>query len=398
MLVKELVSFSKLNNKKYSLQFLPYSLLEISKLGKIKFKEKNLKTSIIIDIIHNLILKYFFKKDNSFKLNATVLKEKYGHLYNYYIQFLIENKIIFLEKNYVKGKNSRIYSISQDIIKGEIIRYKNFDRVLLKKYLNRQYQFQIDRNDIINRDIKSKLISDLYSVRIQYDKSIFYLDSLKMNEHDTSIYDRNRYSVEAINENHIFYHFDNYGRMHSNFTILKSFIRKNCLLIDDEETSEIDINNSQPLFLLKLMLENPYKIDKMELELFSILVRNGNYYQYLIDNLKIIDKSKAKELTYKVFFGKNHFNSKYDKYFEKLFPTIHKFIKFYKNENDDYKSLSYTLQRMESNLIFNDVVNTIMIIYPEVKIVTIHDSIIFQKKYYNKILDLFNSKIMSIFD
>ncbi len=125
MLVKELVSFNKLDNKKYSLQFLPYSLLEISKLPKIKFKEKNLKTSIIIDIIHNLILKYFFKKDNSFKLNATVLKEKYGHLYNYYIQFLIENKIIFLEKNYVKGKNSRIYSISQDIIKGNIY---TFDR------------------------------------------------------------------------------------------------------------------------------------------------------------------------------------------------------------------------------------------------------------------------------
>lgn len=388
---------STLKNKRFSLQFLPEKMQLIAKSKKIEYKNKNLKPAYIIDIIHNLILKYYFKKENSFNLNATILKEKYGHLYNYYIQYMIDNKIIELQKNYLKGQNSRVYSIYDDILSGEIHRYKNVDKILLKKYINRYYQFEIDNTNFIPSDIKDKLINDLYSVKIQYDKSIYFLENIKND--DISVYNRNRYSVESINDKHIFYHFDHYGRMHSNFTILKTFIRKNCLLIDGEETCEIDLPNSQPLFLSKLIKDSESRwVNKEELELFSVLVRNGNYYQYLIDNLKLKNKSEAKELTYKVLFGKNHETSKWDKYFEKLFPTIHLFIKLYKKEHNDYKVLAYTLQRMESKLIFGDIIKTIMIVNPEISVVTVHDSIIIQKKYKDFVTSVFNSKIFNNFD
>jgi hypothetical protein len=385
-----------LKNKRFSLQFLPQKMQFIANSKKIQFKNKNLKPSYIIDIIHNLILKYYFKKENSFNLNATILKEKYGHLYNYYIQYMIDNKIIELRKNYLKGQNSRVYSICEDILADEIHRYKNIDKILLKKYINRYYQFEIDNTDFIPSNIKDKLINDLYSVKIQYDKSIYFLENIKND--DISVYNRNRYSVESINDKHIFYHFDHYGRMHSNFTILKTFIRKNCLLIEGEETCEIDLPNSQPLFLSKLIKDSESRwVNKEELNLFSILVRNGNYYQYLIDNLKLKNKSEAKELTYKVLFGKNHKNSKWDKLFEKLFPTIHFFIKLYKKEHNDYKVLAYTLQRMESNLIFGQIINTIMIVKPDINIVTVHDSIIIQKRYKDFVTSVFNSKIFDNF-
>ena len=92
---------STLKNKRFSLQFLPEKMQFIAKSKKIQFKNKNLKPSYLIDLIHNLILKYYFKKENSFNLNATILKEKYGHLYNYYIQYLIDNNILQLQKNYL---------------------------------------------------------------------------------------------------------------------------------------------------------------------------------------------------------------------------------------------------------------------------------------------------------
>ena len=79
-----------LESKKCSLQFLPLSLEEISKSKNFTYKSKNLKTAYLIDIIHNLILKYYFKKENKFNLMASILKEKYGHLYNYYMNFLID--------------------------------------------------------------------------------------------------------------------------------------------------------------------------------------------------------------------------------------------------------------------------------------------------------------------
>ena len=384
-------------NKKNSLQFLPDILLDISESKNFFYKNQKLKSEYLIDIVHNLLLKYYFKKENSFTLSSVILKDKYGYLYNYYIDYLKEQNILILQKNYLKGSNSRIYNLNESIFSGNIHRYRNNDKVLLKKYITKHLQFELDKNCIIDKNIKKKLINDLYSVRIDIERSIFYLDSLK-NE-DIDIYNRNRYSVEAINDKHIFYHFDSYGRMHTNFTILKSFIRKNCLLIDDEETCEIDINNSQPLFLSKLILDSNTKwIKPDEFNLFFLLVKNGTYYQYIIDNLNLKNKSDAKELTYKVFFGQNRDNSKYDKLFSSLFPTIHNFIKLYKKEHNDYRILAYDLQKAESNLIFNNIIRKVMIFNPDIKIITVHDSIIIPKKWKKEVSNIFYQEIFDNFD
>jgi len=384
-----------LKSKKFSLQFLPKSLYEISKVKKIVFKGRNLKTSYLIDIIHNMILKYYFKKNNHFPLNAIVLKERYGHLYNYYVRYLEVNKFIALKTQYKKGKTSRIYMLSHDILGGEILRYKNIDKILLKKYIKRN--FNVKSNDgLIPKDIKDKLVVDLYRSSIEHDKCMWYLNSLKC-ERD-SIYERNKYSVDSIKENHIFYHFDYYGRMHTNFTILKSFIRKNCLLLDGEKTCEFDVPNSQPLFLSKLISDSGTRwVDDGEFKLFCGLLKNGNFYKYLLDNCELVLVNDAKEMTYKVFFGKNHKNSKSDKDFSKLFPTIHHFIKLYKQEHGDYRVLAYSLQKMESDFIFKDVISRIISIDDSVPLITVHDSIITNHSNRNIVERIFNNRLDSYF-
>ncbi len=229
---------SKLQDKKYSIQFLPDCLLNLSSNKKFIHRQRNLKTSYVIDLVHNLILKYYFKKDNIFNLSSIVLKEKYGHLYNYYVDYLVDSNLLILIKKHNKGKNARIYKLSDKVINGDVTRYKNSDQILLKKYkksICSISEFDVEINPI-EQSVKTKLIEDLFCVDIDYVKSIFFLDSSKQ---DQDIYQKNKYSVESIRDKHIFYHFDNYGRLHTNFTILKSFIRKNCLLIDGEETFEI---------------------------------------------------------------------------------------------------------------------------------------------------------------
>ena len=382
----------KLDTKKYSIQFLPECLSEITNNEFFYHKEAKLKTSYIVDIIHNLLLKYYFKKENSFNLSSIVLKEKYGFRYNYYIDFLLKENLLKLVRNYQKGKNARVYKISDFVINGKINRFKNDDRVLLKKYKNAisQIESQDIKSNSINQDVKKKLVDDLFYVTIQFDKAIFFLDSTLQ---DIDIYNRNKYSVECINDKHIFYHFDNYGRMHTNFTILKSFIRKNCLLIDNEETSEIDIKNSQPLFLNKLIESDGLSIvNKSELELFRILTSTGKFYQYLMDNSDYKQKKLVKEMVYKVLFGKNY-RSKGDDLFKKLFPTIHLFIKEYKKLHNNYKILSHDLQNLESCLIFNKIIKEIMYIYPEIKLITIHDSIVCQTKYKEIVESIFYKHI-----
>jgi hypothetical protein len=250
------------------------------------------------------------------------------------------------------------------------------------------------KSSLIDPFIKEKLVSDLFSVKIEYDRAIFFLDSLK--HQDIDIYNRNIYSVDCINDKHIFYHFDSYGRMHTNYTILKSFIRKNCLLIDGEETCEIDIQNSQPLFLTKLIDIN--MVDKKEFELFRQLTTTGTYYQYVMYQLGETDKKKVKEMTYKVLFGRNIGSSKVDKQFKKLFPTIHQFIKTYKKENEDYRVLAYDLQKAESNLIFNTIIKKINQFYPEIKLITIHDSIVIPKKYREEVNQIFEIELKREFN
>jgi hypothetical protein len=388
----------RIDEKLFSLQFLPECLYGISNIKSLEFNGVKLKTNYLIDIVHTLILKYYFKKENRFALNATVLKDKYGYLYNYYINYLVSNGVLVLKTNYQNGVTSRIYALDENIFVDKIKRYKNFDRVLLKKYKHKFIDMiHIDdtsKSSLIDPFIKEKLVSDLFSVKIEYDRAIFFLDSLK--HQDIDIYNRNIYSVDCINDKHIFYHFDSYGRMHTNYTILKSFIRKNCLLIDGEETCEIDIQNSQPLFLTKLIDIN--MVDKKEFELFRQLTTTGTYYQYVMYQLGETDKKKVKEMTYKVLFGRNIGSSKVDKQFKKLFPTIHQFIKTYKKENEDYRVLAYDLQKAESNLIFNTIIKKINQFYPEIKLITIHDSIVIPKKYREEVNQIFEIELKREFN
>lgn len=384
----------KLESKKSSLQFLPSKMVAMSSSKKFEFNGKTLKTSYAIDIIHNMILKYYFRKDNSFKLHSSILKEKYGHLYSHYMEYLVENGVIEMTGNYLAGRNARIYRIRPDVLKGEIKRYVNTDVTLIKKYRNKVSQVEEGgiNDSLIDADIKAKLVDDLFYVQVDYAKSIFYLDHLK--DRGGEIYNRNVYSVQCVDQKHIFYHFDDYGRMHTNFTILRSFIRKNCLMIDGEPTHEIDIKNSQPLFLTKLIKDSESRwIDSDEFELFQYLTQNGLYYQYVMDCTGTNDKKLVKEWTYRVLFGRNASNSKADKVFASLFPTIHVFIKLYKKEVGNYRLLSHNLQKAESNLIFNKIVRSVMDRIPSVRMVTVHDSIIVQQRYRDAVESIFEEVI-----
>jgi len=386
---------NKIKNKNNLLQFLPKCLFNISCKKVITYRDSRLKVSYLIDIVHSLMLKYYFKQENKFAINAQVLKEKYGFKYKLYIDWLIENEILCLHRNYKAGFTSRIYRLDTKVFRSEIKRFNNTDKFLLKKFKKRVFDTINpieETKSTIDIEVRQKLISDLFSVTIDVERSIFYLDLLKNEDRDN--YNRNIYSIESINSKHLFYHFDNYGRLHTNFTILKSFIRKNCLEIDGESTGEIDIKNSQPLFLWKLIHQHDLLwVDKEEVNFFKNLTLSGNFYEYWGKILEEKNRKLVKQMTYKVLFGLNRHNSKADISFSQIFPTIHKFIKFYKKECGGYKVLAHDLQKAESNLIFNNIIKKINLIYPDIKLITIHDSIIYQKKWHNEVKQIFDAEI-----
>jgi hypothetical protein len=392
MVIEKEIITTKLIEKTSSLQFIPKRLDYLLKDKKTPYNGVNLKKTYLVDIVHNLILRYYFRKENIFSLSSLILKEKYGSNYNYYMDFLVKNEIIVLIKDYFVGKNVRVYKLNETVISGEISRFVNRDRILLKKY--KSTIESIIENDIktnrIDPIIKIRLIEDLFSVQIDFEKSMYFLNNTIQ---DPDVYNKNKYSVESIKDRHIFYHFDSYGRLHTNFTILKSFIRKNCLTINKEETDEIDIKNSQPLFLSKMIDDDSNSnVNTNELNLFKYLTWNGLFYQYIIDNSDISNKKEAKEITYKVIFGKNYSN-KYDRLFKNLFPTIYRFIQVYKNKEGDYRVMSHRLQNLESEFVFNKVIKRVYESYPHIKIFTVHDSIIFSRNYQREIKEIFDQEM-----
>ena len=77
-MVSETSIRKKLKSKERTLQFLPIKMKYLVEQKNILHNNKKIKTAYLVDIIHNLILKYYFKKDNKFTLNSSILKEKYG--------------------------------------------------------------------------------------------------------------------------------------------------------------------------------------------------------------------------------------------------------------------------------------------------------------------------------
>jgi hypothetical protein len=335
-------------------------------------------------------------RDQILKLNATILRETYGKWYNYYMNFLVEKGIIIVYKNHQRGRRSRIYQLSPQILTSNVSRYLNGDEILLKKR-KKWAEYNLKSTDSpICTTIRQRLIDDLYSVQIQDDKACLELLS---KEHTLPVeLERDNFAVDCIRVGQIYYHFDDYGRFHTPFTILPKNIRNNCLTIDNNDISEIDIPNSQPLFLLKLIGMNRHiPVEEVEYELFSDLVRDGVFYQHLSKVCGNKSLKEVKKNVFEILFGYNIQNST-SRIFSGFFPSIFNFLKVIKKEHGDYRWVSHQLQRLESDFIFNRVIKKIYSMDPHIKLFTVHDSIFCRKDRFRFVDNIFISEIKKEFD
>ena len=386
------------SNRNYLYQFIPREYKYLTEVKKINYKGVNLKSDYLINIIHELIIKYFFTNEVKFNLWSILLRNKYGKHYNLYINYLTDNGFMTMVSNYYVAKKAKTYKLN--ITDLDVTKCIVDDKILMKKY-HRDYlerSFTTYTSSTIDIDLRKILIDDLYHVNIDYQSSIDYLDHLYENgEIEKNKYLRNLNSVDGIYTNNIFFKFDSYGRMHTNFTILKKEIRQKFLKIDGEDIGEVDIKNSQPLFF-SILLDREVDIMNDEVKRYIEIVRNGLIYDEFIEKFPNLFRNRkdAKIMLFKVLFGSNNLN-KENEAFKTLYPSVFEYIKELKSLDDTYKNMSHTLQRMESNFIFNDVITDIKSKYPYIKLFTIHDSIVFPKKYTEEVDLIFKYHLRKLF-
>jgi len=375
----------------FLLQFVSKDFQYLTQQKKLSYKGISLKCSYLIDIINQLLQKYYFSNniDTKFNLSSTILRKRYGEHYNYYIEYLCEHGFMSLVSKYYVGKKTNSYKLDSKYIY-DVIRYKNFDNFLLKKDKKRNRSSIADMDQsTIPADIREKLVESLFKINIDFDGSLAYLNqSKKDNLIDDAKYYKNLISIESINTRNIYFNFDDYGRLHTNFTILKKEIRNEFISINNEMITEVDVDNSQPLFFAVLLKKELPEINGDTQRYFD-LVKSGLLYDDILEKSDLTEKKEAKELVYKVLFGNNKNNRKDNKIFKKLYPSIYEYILEFKELRKNYKELSHELQKMESKFIFNDVIREIYDTYPQIIFFTVHDSIIFPMSYKDKIESIF---------
>ena len=129
-----------------------------------------------------------------------------------------------------------------------------------------------------------------------------------------------------------------------------------------------------------------------ELEKYQHMVESATLYHEIAKDLGVeIGVAKVQLLSF--FFDKPRLieNCKYTKWFANSFPYIHDFI--LESKQQDYRFLGNFLQQVEVDVVLNRVCHELMLQYPGIPLLTIHDAIGTTEPY----TQIVNSKLKTEF-
>lgn len=346
------------------------SNLDLPNILELNKKSELDKFYYLIHLIYEQRVLYKMK-DDFIPLKSTYLRKIIKN-YNSYRDLLIDKSIINCDNYYIKSRKSYGYQIATPYSEVKVKQIELTNPILLRN-LN---IWQIKR--LPTTDIHLHLYEFLKEIDINHCDASTYIENLPISEYNSA-----KIAIDKFLNKDFFFYSDEYGRIHSNVTNLKSNIRK-FLLYKGNTLYNIDIVNSQPLILLILLFSKTqshlhpirctfsnfaYKLGG-DLHHYKTLVEEGKLYDFIMEKTGDTDRELVKtNLFREVLFGK-----RVSKFFADLFPTIAEMLVNIKK--GDYRKLAWNMQRAESNLIINRICRRIMQEHPDCFISTIHDSIL----------------------
>lgn len=267
-------------------------------------------------------------------------------------------------------------------------------------------------NPIESNKLKNKvleLIKNTKGVALYLDqlKNIKFINTpiLDLSGDDETVFYnmRNYLMIERIQNNEHYANFDNYGRLHTNLTVLKTEYRnqltfinnpivnlngKNIQLSENQIVDSVDIVCSQ-LFMLLITLINKnqnlkgsYEVNKLHNLLMGNKQDKTDFYSYILKltNLQMNRKDFKTEFFSRYLYAKNfeHYvndSNIINTIMRTEFPILHEEILQLKK--NDYKSLPRLMQKVESDYIFKDVIPNLQM--RNIPFFTVHDSVHFPK-------------------
>lgn len=386
-------------------------------------------------IPNTLDIEFFLKKDGKLKK-----RRKHIQRYQYVISFIIytQHTLKFKEKTnpYVPICQSIIrkiigqrlvMEIFSDLQKWGVIEKDGMAQKgskctgykLTTKYAKLEYKEDFVRDNQMWNNIKRHTVTNnriivgnskymkflfqcLSRLEINYPKAN---NDIKANFANNSKKKNSRLlSIGLIHEKDWFFKRDLKGkRLHTNLSSFPKDLRR-FLRVRDLKTNnylqlvELDIRNSQPLFMLIYLLKYYKKhVSSEELKKLQLIVENG-FYQFFMQKLEINDRSLVKKGVY----GKLLFNrtkafklTPYEAIFKNEFPSI--FNVLLKLKNQKHGLVAHKMQEVEARFIIDTICKDYSQAYPHGFIGTIHDSVILPMQHANKVKAHMERKIRSLY-
>lgn len=169
------------------------------------------------------------------------------------------------------------------------------------------------------------------------------------------------------------------NRLDTNFTNMGKELFDTILSYNQME--EYDLRNSQPALLSHILKEQGIKSE--DVELYHESTNYTGFYEYFGD--LGLDRESAKQMVFKVLFGKDRVKSPMTELFKEQFPTVSNYISAYKWENGD-NAFAIMLQQFESQLFIDNIYYKLCDL--QVPVFSKHDSISFFKHHRQKVYEL----------
>jgi hypothetical protein len=377
------------NIKEISIKWtIPFDILDILYTKKrINTVKGSFYSIYAIDLIDFFITRLHINKDKV-QLNSRWLKSLYGNQYPAIMFWLLDNNIIELHKNYSVGYKSKVYKLKEDVKINGFIASSFKLPINLDKKKQQWISKKVEINHSFDINVINHLNWSLSNIQLNKNDAINVLQNLNIDKEVSKI---NLTNIDKIISNNLYSNFDKHGRFHTNYTTLKKEIRQSSLTINNNKITELDINNSQPFFLLLIMHQNAFKDT-----LYVNDVINGVIYDKIV-KVSQIERKVVKKEVFKILYGRNNKKKKtnIELAFECLYPDTYKWLIEWKKTLNSYKEVAHQLQKIESNFIFKNVIPKI-IEWKKIPIITVHDSIIFEECYFLEVNIIWNQCLKTI--
>ncbi|MFW5886367.1 MAG: hypothetical protein ACOCUL_01295 [Bacteroidota bacterium] len=388
---------------------------------------------------HYLIVKQIQQeKEKFFSLNTKKMKRTILWNIDNYVRYLVNGELLKRDF-YINGSKAYHYKINPILLDGFRAVQINPHTKLFHKIINQQRNKQKHYNDADRRPFfLRKMWQSFKKLDFDYDAARNWIE-LQADSNKKHSY----YSALQLMEDKRFRYFKRNKtnfRLDTNLTNLKKELRQ--FLIGD--FVQIDLANSQP-FLLSQVLNQIFNsinntntkaiplccsyfgIDIVqyfgfqsfkplfkfpqndafyksgELLDFMKTCESGRFYDNFLNRLDNMTRKEVKDMIYRVFYSQNvvyegfkktvPFKKKKEQ-FAKMYPYIYEIIYLLKQKN--YANLSVLLQRIESK-VFIDTICPKLVDLGIVPI-TIHDSVIIEKKHLETALNVCKNVFYEVFE